>query len=44
LLLGAAETVVGLSDAFRPLSNQRGVYVTEQKAAASPARQHAVAN
>ena len=43
LLLGAAETVVGLSDAFRPLNNHRGVYVPEQKAA-SPARQLAAAN
>ncbi len=42
LLLGAAETVVGLSDAFRPLSNHRGVYVTEHKAA-SPARPQAAA-
>jgi len=27
LLLGAAETVVGLSDSFRPLPDHRGVYV-----------------
>jgi chemotaxis protein methyltransferase CheR len=43
LLLGAAETVVGLSDAFRPLNNHRGVYVPEAKVA-SPARQLAAAN
>ena len=43
LLLGAAETVVGLSDAFRPLNSYRGVYVHEHKAA-SPARQLAAAN
>ena len=33
LLLGAAETVVGLSDKFRPLNNHRGVYVPEPEAA-----------
>jgi len=27
LLLGAAETVVGLTDSFKPLSDRRGVYV-----------------
>ncbi len=43
LLLGAAETVVGLSDAFRPLHNHRGVYAPELKPA-SPARQFAAAN
>ena len=35
LLLGAAETVVGLSGAFRPLNNHRGVYVPELEAASS---------
>jgi chemotaxis protein methyltransferase CheR len=43
LLLGAAETVVGLSDAFRPLNNHRGVYVPEQRTT-SPERQLAAAN
>ena len=38
LMLGAAETVVGLSDAFRPLNNHRGVYVPEPRTA-SPERQ-----
>jgi chemotaxis protein methyltransferase CheR len=27
LVLGAAETVVGLTDSFKPLSDRRGVYV-----------------
>jgi chemotaxis protein methyltransferase CheR len=43
LMLGAAETVVGLSDAFRPLNNHRGVYVPEGRAA-TPARQLAAAD
>ena len=43
LMLGAAETVVGLSDAFRPLNNHRGVYVPEHRTA-SPERQLAAAN
>ena len=43
LLLGAAETVVGLSDAFRPLNTHRGIYVPEVNVA-RPARQLAAAN
>jgi chemotaxis protein methyltransferase CheR len=35
LVLGAAETVVGLSDAFKPMQDRRGLYVPA--AAASPA-------
>ena len=27
LLLGAAETVVGLTDAFKPMADKRGLYV-----------------
>ena len=27
LVLGAAETVVGLTDAFKPLADKRGLYV-----------------
>jgi chemotaxis protein methyltransferase CheR len=34
LVLGAAETVVGLTDAFRPVPEKRGLYVP---AAAAPA-------
>ena len=33
LILGAAETVVGLTDAFRPLVDQRGLYVPNVPAA-----------
>lgn len=37
LLLGAAETVVGLTEAFRPAPDRRGVYVPNQtQAAAAP--------
>ena len=36
LVLGAAETVVGLTDAFKPLTDQRGVYAPN--AAGKPAR------
>ncbi len=39
LVLGAAETVVGLTDAFKPLADRRGLYVRNPaKAAALPAR------
>ncbi len=34
LLLGAAETVVGLSDSFRPLPDQRGLYAPNPNARA----------
>jgi chemotaxis protein methyltransferase CheR len=30
MVLGAAETVVGLSDAFKPLTDRRGLYVPQQ--------------
>ncbi len=33
LLLGAAETVVGLTDAFKPVAERRGLYVPAEKAA-----------
>lgn len=33
LLLGAAETVVGLTDAFKPVGDRRGLYVPVEKAA-----------
>ena len=36
-LLGAAETVVGLSDAFKPLADKRGLYVTTATKAATSA-------
>jgi chemotaxis protein methyltransferase CheR len=36
LVLGAAETVVGLTDAFKPVADKRGLYVPN-KAAAKPA-------
>jgi len=32
LVLGAAETVVGLSDAFKPAAEQRGLYVPKRQA------------
>lgn len=50
LLLGAAETVVGLTDAFKPVADRRGLYVPAAAAAAAarpapaaPARPMAVA-
>jgi chemotaxis protein methyltransferase CheR len=36
LILGAAETVLGLTDAFKPMADQRGIYVPNV-AAAKPA-------
>jgi chemotaxis protein methyltransferase CheR len=33
LVLGAAETVVGLTDQFKPLTDRRGLYVRNEKAA-----------
>jgi chemotaxis protein methyltransferase CheR len=33
LILGAAETVVGLTDAFKPMSDRRGIYVPNSPAA-----------
>lgn len=38
LVLGAAETVVGLTDAFRPVPGLRGLYQTGQTAAPAAAR------
>ena len=35
LILGAAETVVGLTDAFKPMADQRGIYVLNVAAAKS---------
>jgi chemotaxis protein methyltransferase CheR len=32
LVLGAAETVVGLTDSFKPLPDRRGVYVPSKSA------------
>ena len=38
LLLGAAETVVGLTDAFKPMSDKRGLYAPNaERSAARPA-------
>ncbi len=36
LFLGAAETVLGLTDRFKPVPGQRGLYVTSDAAAAAP--------
>lgn len=36
LLLGAAETVVGLTDSFKPAPDRRGLYLTAQGAPAAP--------
>ena len=30
LVLGAAETVIGLTDAFKPLADKRGLYVPKR--------------
>lgn len=38
LLLGAAETVVGITDTFKPLPDKRGLYVPAQSAAAASVR------
>ena len=43
LVLGAAETVVGLTDTFRPLQDQRGLYVPNAAGARAPGRAAAVA-
>ncbi len=37
LVLGAAETVVGLTERFKPLTDRRGVYALNDAAGASPA-------
>jgi chemotaxis protein methyltransferase CheR len=33
LVLGAAETVIGLTDAFKPMADRRGLYVPNTTAA-----------
>ena len=33
LILGAAETVVGLTETFKPMPDKRGIYVPNTKAA-----------
>lgn len=38
LVLGAAETVVGLTDTLKPVAGQRGLYVRADTAAAAPAK------
>lgn len=37
LFLGGAETVLGISDRFRPVQGQRGIYTVNREAAAAPA-------
>jgi chemotaxis protein methyltransferase CheR len=37
LVLGAAETVIGLTDAFKPLADKRGLYVPNGAVRQSPA-------
>jgi chemotaxis protein methyltransferase CheR len=37
LVLGAAETAVGLTEAFKPLPDRRGVYVVNHGVDAKPA-------
>lgn len=37
LVLGAAETVVGLTDAFKPVADRRGLYQVAKAAASKPA-------
>ena len=37
LVLGAAETVIGLTDAFKPLADKRGLYVPNGAARQAPA-------
>jgi chemotaxis protein methyltransferase CheR len=37
LVLGAAETVVGLSEAFKPMADKRGIYVANPKKFVAPA-------
>jgi chemotaxis protein methyltransferase CheR len=36
LVLGAAETVVGLTDSFRPVAGKRGLYVPQPQRPAAP--------
>ncbi|MFN4008881.1 MAG: CheR family methyltransferase [Pannonibacter sp.] len=44
LVLGAAETVVGLTDAFQPVAGQRGLYQLKQSASAAAAPRLAMAS
>jgi chemotaxis protein methyltransferase CheR len=37
LVLGAAETVIGLTDAFKPMQDRRGLYVPGKPARQVPA-------
>ena len=39
LVLGAAETVVGLTDSFKPLPDRRGIYAPNVAAKARPAHE-----
>ena len=43
LVLGAAETVVGLTDSFKPLSERRGLYVPNSSPRAAAPRLAVVA-
>ncbi|WP_439574332.1 CheR family methyltransferase [Phreatobacter sp.] len=43
LLLGAAETVVGLTDAFKPIAERRGLYTPSEKTTATAPRLTALA-
>ncbi len=36
LYLGGAETVLGITDRFKPMDNQRGLYVINGSATAAP--------
>ncbi len=38
LFLGAAETVLGITDAFKPMAGMRGLYVKNQQAQTTPLR------
>ena len=38
LFLGAAETVLGITDAFKPMAGMRGLYVKNQQAQSTPFR------
>ncbi len=38
LFLGAAETVLGITDAFKPMQGMRGLYIKNQQAQSSPLR------
>ena len=41
-MLGAAETVVGLTDSFRPLPDQRGLYVVNPQMVSKTGKSHRV--